>query len=301
MSATQSTSVRIPVPTEPKRQRPRPSAILLWAWGCLGLAFLFFPVLVIVFYSFNAGNNLQIWQGFSIAPYVEALTRPDLLAPVAVSFRAAAGSALLSAVLGTLGGIALARSVRSRWLPVLLGVIGLVMVTPEIINAVSLLPWFVTLGKQLGFGLFNDGIVRLVVGHSLFSSAVVTFVVRARVSGLNPQLEEAAADLGAGPIRRFTDITLPLIAPAVVSGALLSFTLSLDNTVLSSFISVAGSNSWPVYVWASVKSTLRPEIASMSTLLLLFTILVLLVAALILARASKKSGGKSADLSSMLG
>lgn len=224
-----------------------------------------------------------------------------MLAPVAVSFRAAFGSALLSAALGTLGGIALARAQRSRWLPALVGVLGLVMVTPEIINAVSLLPWFVELGQKLGFPLFNDGIVRLIVGHSLFSSAVVTFVVRARVQGLNPQLEEAAADLGASPARRFFDITLPLIGPAVVSGALLSFTLSLDNTVLSSFISVAGSNSWPVYVWASVKSTLRPEIAAMSTLLLAVTIIVLVLAAVILRSASKKSGAKNADLSSMLG
>ncbi len=289
------------IPTEERKRRPSAGVVALTVWGCLGILFLFFPVIIIVIYSFNAGSNLQIWEGFSIAPYIEAFTRPDLLAPVAVSFRAAFGSALLSAALGTLGGIALARAQRSRWLPALVGVLGLVMVTPEIINAVSLLPWFVELGQKLGFPLFNDGIVRLIVGHSLFSSAVVTFVVRARVQGLNPQLEEAAADLGASPARRFFDITLPLIGPAVVSGALLSFTLSLDNTVLSSFISVAGSNSWPVYVWASVKSTLRPEIAAMSTLLLAVTIIVLVLAAVILRSASKKSGAKNADLSSMLG
>ncbi len=289
------------IPTQERRAPVKAGKVALWIWGIIGLLFLFFPVLVIIAYSFNSGNNLQIWEGFSLQPYLNAISRPDLLAPVGVSFRAATGSALLSAILGTFAGIALARSQKSRWLPALVGLLGLVMVTPEIVNAVSLLPWFVTLGKDMGFVIFNDGIVRLVVGHSLFSSAVVTFVVRARVAGLNPQLEEAAADLGANPLRRFIDVTLPLIAPAAVSGALLSFTLSLDNTVLSSFISVANSNSWPVYVWASVKSTLRPEIAAMSTLLLLFTILVLVIVALVLVRASKRTGGDDANLSSMLG
>lgn len=288
------------IPTEETKAKKTLGGVVLTLWGAIGLLFLFFPVLVIIAYSFNDGRQLSIWEKFGFAPYLDAFSNDAILKSVGVSFQAATGAALLSAVLGTLAGIAFARSIRSRWLPTLIGLLGLVMVTPEIVNAVSLLPWFVELGTNMGITAFSNGIVRLVIGHSLFSSAVVTFIVRARVAGLNPQLEEAAADLGAAPWRRFTDITLPLIAPAAVSGALLSFTLSLDNTVLSSFISVAGTTAWPVYVWSSMKASLRPEIAAMSTVMLLLTILVLLLVALVLTRASKKTG-QDTDLSSMLG
>lgn len=288
--------------TEP-RSRKRPPAVgdaLLGVWGIAGLLFLFFPVLVIVAYSFNTGRQLQSWQGFGFDSYAAAFNNPTIVATIQVSLAAAAGSAVVSTILGSFAGVALARR-GGRWTVWLIALLGLAMVTPEIVNAVSLLPWFVTLGADWGLSIFNLGQVRLVIAHSLFACAVVTFIVRARMAGLNESLEEAAADLGAPPIQRFWTITFPLMRPAVISGALLSFTLSLDNTVLSSFVSVAGSTPWPVYVFASLRSTLRPEIAAMSTVMLLLTLVALGLVAIVLSRASKKTGEGSSLAQTLAG
>ncbi|WP_213815711.1 ABC transporter permease [Glaciihabitans sp. dw_435] len=278
-----------------RRRRKSPIDALLSIWGVLGLAFLFFPIVVIVIFSFNTGRTLQAFEGFGIQPYLDALANPAITNSISVSLITAAGVAVVSTVLGTFAGIALARR-AGWWTPGLLVLLGLVMVTPEIVSAISLLPWFVTLGVDWGLTGFNIGQVRLIIANSLFSSAVVTFIVRARMTGMNESLEEAAADLYASPFRRFVDITLPLIRPAVISGALLAFTLSLDNTVVSSFVSVAGSTPWPVYIFASLKASLRPEIAAMSTLMLVLTLIVLGVVALVLRRDPGGSGSGAAGL-----
>lgn len=278
-----------------RRRRIHPIDGLLTVWGLLGLAFLFFPIMVMVAFSFNTGRTLQAFEGFGIQPFVDALSNPAITNSITVSLITATGVAIVATVLGTGAGIALARR-SGWWAPGLLVLLGLVMVTPEIVSAISLLPWFVTLGVDWGLSGFNIGQVRLIIANSLFSSAVVTFIVRARMAGMNESLEEAAADLYASPFRRFVDITLPLIRPAVISGALLSFTLSLDNTVVSSFVSVAGSTPWPVYIFASLKSSLRPEIAAMSTLMLVLTLIVLGIVVLILRRDPGGSGSGVAGL-----
>ncbi|MCV7226578.1 ABC transporter permease [Mycolicibacterium komossense] len=277
------------------RRRFSPADAFLNVWGMLGLLFLFFPILVIVVFSFNSGRTLQTFEGFGIEPYLAALSNPAIVNSITVSVVTAAGTAAAATLLGTFAGIALTRR-PGWWAPGLLVLLGLVMVTPEIVSAISLLPWFVTLGVDWGLTGFNIGQVRLIIANSLFASAVVTFIVRARMTGMNEFLEEAAGDLYATPWRRFTDITLPLIRPAVISGALLAFTLSLDNTVVSSFVSVAGSTPWPVYIFASLKASLRPEIAAMSTLMLVLTLIVLGIAALILRRDPAGSGSGAAGL-----
>ncbi len=185
---------------------------------------------------------------------------------------------------GTLAGIALARK-SGRWTYWFVGLLLLVSVTPEIVDAVSLLPWLVFLGQDLGLSVFNDGTVRLVIGHSLFSVAVVTYIVRARLVGLPANLEEASADLYATPMQTFRRVTLPLAMPAVLAGALLAFTFSLDNTVVSSFVQVSGSTPWPVYVLSALRSGLRPEIAAVSTVMLALTLIALAVVAWVLRRA----------------
>jgi ABC-type spermidine/putrescine transport system permease subunit II len=157
---------------------------------------------------------------------------------------------------------------------------------------VSLLPWLVYLGQDLGLSLFNDGTVRLVVGHSLFSVAVVSYIVRARLVGQPANLEEASADLYASPFTTFRRVTLPLAMPAVIAGLLLSFTFSLDNTIVSSFVQVSGSTPWPVYVLSSLRSGLRPEIAAVSTVMLVLTLAALALVAIVLRR----SGDSAADI-----
>ncbi len=273
------------------RARRRPGDRLLGVWGVLVMLFLFAPIIVIVLYSFNTGRLLIAWEGFGLDAYLAILDKPAIQNAVWVSLRSGAISALLATLIGTLAGVALARRPGS-WAAWFVGILLLVTVTPEIVDAVSLLPWLVFLGQDLGMWIFNDGIVRLVVGNAAFSIAVVSYIVRARLVGIDESLEEASADLYATPMRTFRRITLPLVMPAVLAGGLLAFTLGLDNTVIASFVQVSGATPWPVYLLSAVRSGLRPEVAAVSALMLLLTLLVLGIVALVL----KRSGDSATDI-----
>lgn len=275
------------------RAKPRRSVSdrLFAIWGIVVLLFLFAPIIVILVYSFNTGRLLIAFDGFGIDPFLTILNKPAIQNAVWVSIRSGVLSALFATAIGTLAGVAMARR-PGKWVGWFLAVLVLVTVTPEIVDAVSLLPWVVFLGQDLGITIFNDGIFRLVVGNSLFSIAVVSYIVRARLVGISESLEEASADLYAPPLRTFWRITLPLAMPAVLAGGLLSFTLSLDNTIISSFVSVSGTTPWPVYVLSAVRSGLRPEIASVSTLMLIVTLLSLVLVAWVL----KRSGDSATEI-----
>lgn len=273
-------------PRTPPRRRPRVplSDRLLGLWGVLVFGFLFLPLVVIVVHSFNSGRLLVAWNGFGFEAWEAMFTKPAIGNAVWITLQTGVIAALLSTFLGTLAGMALARR-AGKWTPWFSLLLILVTVTPEIVDAVALLPWLVFLGNDLGLGIFSDGIVRLVVGHSLFATAVVSYLVRARLVGLDERLEEASADLYAPPARTFRKVTLPLMMPAVLAGALLSFTLSLDNTVISAFIQVSGATPWPVYVLSAVRSGLRPEIASVSTVMLVLTLGAIALVAVVLKRS----------------
>ena len=264
--------------------------VALRVWGVLVYAFLFLPILVIVAYSFNSGRALLAWGGFGLAGDRTGVTNPTIVNAIKTSVAAAAGTAVIATVLGSFAGIALARR-KGRWTPIFLLLIFLILVTPEIVDAIALLIWYVRIGGPFGPGTtipaISYGMLRLWVGHSLFATAVVTLIVRARLEGLEESLEEAAADLYAPPGRRFRQITLPLMLPAVLAGALLSFSFSLDDTIISSFVSVAGASPWPVYVFSSVRAVLRPEVASVSTLLLLLTLFAIACVAIVLRRSGQ--------------
>ncbi|HEX5936603.1 MAG TPA: ABC transporter permease [Actinomycetota bacterium] len=269
---------------------------LLSVWGVLVFVFLFLPIVMIVIYSFNDGRALVVWQEFGLGPYGDALANRTIRNAVYTSIRAAGGAAVIATIVGSLAGIALARR-PGKWTIAFLAFVFLVLVTPEIVDAISLLIWYVRIGGPFGPDneIFNYGLVRLFIGHALFASAVVTLIVRARLAGLDESLEEASADLYATPIRTFRKITLPLMMPAVLAGALLAFSLSLDNTIISSFVSTANASPWPVYIFSSLRSILRPEIAAMSTLVLLLTLFALALVALVLRR-SGASGEEAAAM-----
>jgi ABC-type spermidine/putrescine transport system permease subunit II len=264
--------------------------VLLRVWGILVYAFLFLPILVIVAYSFNNGRAMLVWSGVGLDGYRTGITDPTIQDAVKTSIVAATGTALIATVLGSFAGIALARR-KGRWTVLFLALVFLVLVTPEIVDAIALLIWYVRIGGPFGprmtIPAVSYGMLRLWAGHSLFAIAVVTLIVRARLQGLDETLEEAAADLYATPARRFRQITLPLMFPAVLAGALLAFALSLDDTIISSFVSVAGASPWPVYVFSAVRNVLRPEIASVSTLLLMLTLIAIATVALVLRRAGQ--------------
>ena len=260
------------------------SDVVLWVWGFAVLLFLFAPIIVIVIHSFNSGRLLAAWDGFGFEGYQAILEKPSIQRAVIVSVQTALISAIIATVLGTLAGIAMAKH-PGRWVGWFLVLLLLVSVTPEIVDAVALLPWFVFLGQDAGMLLFNDGIVRLSIGSSLFATAVVAYIVRARLVGQDRNLEEASADLFAPPLTTFRRITLPLAMPAVAAGFLLAFTLSLDNTVIAAFVNVSGSTPLPVYILSAVRSGMRPEIASVSTIMLLLTLIALAIVAFVLRRA----------------
>ncbi len=260
------------------------SDVALTFWAVLIFVFLFAPILVVIGYSFNSGRLLVAFEGFSFEPYSALLTKPAIRDAVIVSLRTGVIAALFATVLGTLAGVALARK-PGKWVMWFVVLLLFVSVTPEIVDAVALLPWLVFLGQDLGMSFFNDGTVRLVVGHSLFATAVVSYIVRARLVGIDERLEEASADLYAKPLRTFFRVTLPLAAPAVLAGALLSFTLSLDNTVVAAFVQVSGTTPWPVYVLSALRSGLRPEIAAVSAVMLVFTLGALALVGVVLKRA----------------
>lgn len=258
--------------------------VALNVWGVAVMLFLFAPIIVIVVYSFNTGRLLVSFDSFGFDAFLTILDKPAVQNAVRVSLITAVISAVIATTLGTLAGIAMARY-PGRWVWWFLGLLLLVSVTPEIVDAVALLPWFVWLGQDLGMAVFDDGYVRLSIGSSLFATAVVSYIVRARLVGQDANLEEASGDLYATPVTTFRRVTLALAMPAVLAGFLLAFTLSLDNTIVAAFVQVSGTTPWPVYVLSAVRSGLRPEIAAVSTIMLLLTLVALAVVAVVLKRA----------------
>ncbi|MDH6197873.1 spermidine/putrescine transport system permease protein [Mycobacterium frederiksbergense] len=294
MTETLEREVAVPMR---RRRSWDPIAIGLRLWGIAVYAFLFLPIIVIVAYSFNTGRILAAWQAFGFSAYTGAFNNIMIRNSVLTSLQAAAGAAVLSTILGTLGGLALARSRNgNRWAAALTAILAITLVTPEVMTGVSLLPWFVSLGTDAGFLPMNIGLVRLVIAHTVMSVAVVTFIIRARMQGMDLRLEEAAADLYASKWNAFRQITLPLAFPGILAGALMSFTLSLDNTIVSSFVQLPGSTPWPVYIFSSLKVGLRPEVAAVSTLMLVLTLIALGAVAYVLRR----SGAGSQEIASTL-
>ena len=219
------------------------------------------------------------------------------------SFIAAFGATVIAVLLGGLSGVALARR-PGLWTKIFMAVVFLILVTPEIMDAIALATWFPRI-KDIpligipftdGLGPFNGGINKLWVGQSLYASAVVTLIVRARLAGLDESLEEAAADLGATPARAFRQITLPLISAALVAGALLSFTLCLDNAVISTLISEAGSTTFPVALLGATRSTIKPFWGVGAVLLFAVTLGALWFVAVVLRRSGSSSSEIAATL-----
>ena len=213
------------------------------------------------------------------------------------SFTAAIGGTAIAVILGGLAGVALARRTGS-WSKPFMFVLFLILVTPEIMDAIALLGWFVRVGGPFNspVGPINNGILRLWVGQSLYTSALVTLIVRARLAGLDESLEEAAGDLGAPPARAFRQITLPLISSALIAGGLLSFTLCLDNTIIANSVSTAGSSTFPVYVIGTAKSTTKPFVGAAAVVLFGVTLMALGFVYSVL----RKSGDSSSQIASTL-
>ena len=261
--------------------------------------FLMTPIVYVFLHSMNGGNSFNIWKEFGgLKWYRELLDNKPLRDTLINSFKAAIGSTLIAVIIGGLAGVALVRR-PGKWTVAFMTMLFLVMVTPEVIDGFALLSWFFERLPDVPFekGIFavRGGMLRMWIGHSLFSSAVVTLIVRARLQGLDESLEEAAADLGATPVRAFRQITLPLMSPALMAGAMLSFSFSLDNVIVSSFVGTDAS-TFPLYLLGTVKSSTKPTAGSGAVLLFAFTLIFAASTVMVMRRSGQSSSEIAANL-----
>jgi spermidine/putrescine transport system permease protein len=243
-----------------------------WLAGFTGLALflLHVPVLILIASSFNRSRFAMQWEGFTLEWYARLLERGDILEALRTSLVVAAASTALATIFGTLIALALARHVfPGRRL--YQGLLYLPIVTPEIVFGISLLVLFAAAGVGLGLG-------TITIAHVAFNISFVAIVVLARLHGMGKDLEEAAMDLGAGPLTTFFRVTLPQILPGVVAGALLAFTMSFDDFVITFFVAGVGSTTLPLLVYSMVRRGVEPTINAISTIILLATTIAILVA-----------------------
>ena len=227
----------------------------------LGLAFLYLPILLLVIYSFNASKLVTVWGGFSTHWYGELFRNQGLLDAAWVTLRVALLSATVATVLGTMAALALVRHGRFRGRSLFSGMVYAPLVMPDVITGLSLLLLFVAMGFARGFW-------TIVLAHITFAMCFVAVVVQSRLVTFDRSLEEAALDLGCPPFKTFFVVTLPLIAPAVVAGWMLAFTLSLDDLVIASFTSGPGATTLPMKIYSQVRLGVTPEINAVSTILI---------------------------------
>ena len=244
-------------------------ALLLFT--ALIYVFLYAPILVLVFFSFNSTRSTQVWTGFSTEWYGELIRDQSVLDAFRTSMIVGVTSTAIATVIGTFTALALTRY-RFRGKTVADSAIYAATVMPEIVVGVSLLVFFVATFVPMGIQL---GIVTIVIAHVAFTISFVTIVVRARLSGMDQSLEEAAQDLGANPVTTFLRVTLPLILPGVMAGALLAFTLSLDDFVITFFVSGVGSSTLPLEIWSMIKFGPSPVINALSTVVLVATMVLI--------------------------
>lgn len=227
----------------------------------LGFAFLYLPIVLLVVYSFNESRLVTVWSGFSTKWYVELFSNRGLMDAAWVTARVAFLSATVATVLGTMGAIALTRYTRFRGRLLFSGMVFAPLVMPEVITGLSLLLLFVAIN-------FDRGFFTVTIAHITFSMCFVAVVVQSRLMSFDQSLEEAALDLGATPLKAFFQVTLPVIMPAVVSGWMLAFTLSLDDLVIASFTSGPGATTLPMKIYSQVRLGVTPEINAVCTILI---------------------------------
>jgi putrescine transport system permease protein len=243
---------------------------------CFGYAFLYVPIALVIAYSFNASRLVTVWSGFSLHWWQALLHNEAMLSAAWLSLRVALVSATLSALLGLAAGYALART-RFPGRMLFGGLVIAPMVMPEVVMGISMLLLFV--GSQQFLGGPDRGFLTIVVAHTTFSLSFVAIVVQARLADFDRSLEEAAMDLGATPWTTFRTVTLPLIAPAVGSGWLLAFTLSLDDLIMTQFVAGASTQTLPMRVYSSVRLGVDPQINVLATVIVGFAAIALIISA----------------------
>jgi len=252
----------------------------------VGFAFLYVPIISLVVFSFNESRLVTVWGGFSTKWYGALIRNQQILDAAWLSLKVAAVSATLAVVLGTFAGMILARFGPFRGRTLLSGMTTAPLVMPEVITGLSLLLLFVTLEQLIGWPA-GRGMTTIIIAHVTFAMAFVTVVVQSRLAQVDESLEEAAQDLGARPAKVFFLITLPIIFPALLSGWLLAFTLSLDDLVIASFVAGPGSSTLPMVVFSKVRLGVSPDINALATILVAVVAVGVVIAGIAMSRQQK--------------
>lgn len=252
----------------------------------LGYLFLYLPIITLVIFSFNASEMVTIWGGFSFKWYGELLKDEEILHATGLSLKIAFFTATASAILGTLAAFVLVRYKKFFGRPLFNGMITAPLVMPEIIIGLSLLLFMVSLQKTIGWP--ERGAMTIWVGHTLVGMAYATVSIRARLQELNRSLEEAAMNLGCRPGSVFFFITLPLITQSIVSAWLLTFTVSLDDVILSAFLSGPGSTTLPLVVFSRARLGLNPEVNAIATVIIVLVSIGVIAASIYMSRKEKR-------------
>lgn len=272
-----SVVARVPAASLPS-ERAATSALRVHA--ALVYAFLYAPIVVLVVFAFNESRLVQVWQGLSVKWFGEAWRDDTLRRAFMISVGTATANAIVATLLGTSAGIAL-RNVKKRTRTTFDVFLYMTLITPELVAAIASLLFFVAIGFPLGPA-------AIVVTHSIFNTAVVALIVRARLAGLDRRLEEAATDLGASRLNAFRDVTLPQLFPAIAAGALLAFTFSFDDVVLSSFVSGPGSTTLPVEIFSQLRFGLSPKVNVVAVVTLTISLTLVVIAQLLLRRDTSR-------------
>ncbi|WP_230460333.1 ABC transporter permease subunit [Sansalvadorimonas verongulae] len=252
----------------------------------LGLAFLYLPMFILVIYSFNASKLVTVWAGFSTKWYSELFRDSQLIDAVFTSLQIAVSASTAAVILGTMAAYVLNRFGRFRGRTLFSSMITAPLVMPDVIIGLSMLLMFVALSSNIGWPQ-DRGMLTIWMAHVTFCTAYTTVVISSRLREMDGSIEEAAMDLGASPLKTFFIITLPTIAPSLVSAWLLSFTLSLDDLVISSFVAGPGSTTLPMVVFSSVRLGVSPKVNALATLIILCVSLAAFIAWWLTRRADR--------------
>ena len=269
----------------PRGAKPFPwEKTLLTTHAWLVYLFLYFPIVVLIIFSFNQTKQTSTWTGFTLDWYIKLAHNELIIKAVKNSLFVASITTIVSTFCGTLAALALGRH-RFRGKGITQAILYLPIIIPEIVTAAALVTFFGAIHLRLS-------IWTVVLAHIAFSISYVAIVVSARLAGFDRSLEEASMDLGAGPIETFFRVTLPVIMPGVIAGALLVFTISIDDYVITSFVAGVGATTLPIQIYSMVKVGVTPEVNAVSTLLLLFTIVMIVVSQRLQQEPSDARGGK---------
>ena len=245
----------------------------------LGFAFLYVPILILIVYSFNSSRLVTVWAGFSTKWYGELLNNQQFLDAALITLKVGLASSCIATVLGTIAALVMVRGGKFKGRTLFSGMIYAPLVMPEVITGLSLLLLFIAIGV-------DRGVMTIVLAHATFSMCYVSVVVSSRLVSFDESLEEAALDLGCTQFDAFKSVTLPIIAPAVISGWLLAFTLSLDDLVIASFTTGPSATTLPIKIYSAVRLGVSPEINALSTLLIGIVTIGVIVASLATKRAA---------------